>query len=242
VAELGRKLNWLRQRPQDTQRQQELFQRHISHELKTPLASLREGTDLLAEQVTGHLSQQQQEVVEIVRRNAIELQRLIENLVDYKQLPTRELVFENIELATLWEEILANYRITIAQKNRRLSVRGKLTYWVADRHTLKTTLDNLLSNAVNYTPESGQIDVVWRERAGRLTLAIANSGEPIPRADRERVFEPFYQSTAKRTGPIKGSGVGLSVARECIELQGGTLTLVSHKTFPVCFQLLCPAH
>jgi len=241
VAEIGRKLNWLRQRLQDTQRQKELFQRHISHELKTPLASLREGTDLLAEQVTGHLSQQQQEVVEIVRRNAIELQRLIENLVDYKQLPTRELVFENIELAKLWEETLANYRITIAQKNLRLSVRGKLAYWVADRHTLKTTLDNLLSNAVNYTPESGQIDVVWRERAGRLTLAIANSGEPIPRADRERVFEPFYQSTAKRTGPIKGSGVGLSVARECIELQGGTLTLVSHKRFPVCFQLLCPA-
>ena len=242
LAEIGRKLNWLRQRLQDTQRQKELFQRHISHELKTPLASLREGTDLLAEQVTGHLSQQQQEVVEIVRRNAIELQRLIENLVDYKQLPTRELEFENIELAKLWEEILANYRITIAQKNLRLSVRGKLAYWVADRHTLKTTLDNLLSNAVNYTPEGGQIDVVWRERAGRLTLAIANSGEPIPRADRERVFEPFYQSTAKRTGPIKGSGVGLSVARECIELQGGTLTLVSHKRFPVCFQLLCPAH
>lgn len=242
VAEIGRKLDWLRQRLQDSQRQKELFQRHISHELKTPLASLREGTDLLAEQVTGHLSQQQQEVVEIVRRNAIELQRLIENLVDYKQLPSRELVFENIELAKLWEEILANYLITIAQKNLRLRVRGKSAYWVADRHTLKTTLDNLLSNAVNYTPEGGQIDVVWRERAARLMLAIANSGEPIPPADRERVFEPFYQSTAKRTGPIKGSGVGLSVARECIELQGGTLTLVSHKTFPVCFQLLCPAH
>ena len=242
VAELGRKLDWLRQRLHDSDQQKQQFQRHISHELKTPLASLREGTDLLAEQVTGHLSQQQQEVVDIVRDNTIELQRLIENLVDYNQLPSQELTFEKIELAQLWDEILANYRITITQKNLRLTVRGKIDYWVADRHKLKTTLDNLLSNAVNYTPEEGSIDVVWRREAANLILTIANSGEPIPEEDRERVFEPFYQSTAKRTGPIKGSGVGLSVARECIELQGGELTLVRHKRFPVCFRLLCPNH
>ena len=242
MAELGRKLDWLRQRLQDTEQQKQRFQRHISHELKTPLASLREGTDLLAEQVTGHLSQQQQEVVDIVRKNAIELQRLIENLVDYNQLPTQELLFEEIELARLWEEILVHYRITISQKNLHLTVRSKVTHWVADRHKLKTTLDNLLSNAVNYTPEGGSIDVVWRERAAKLTIEIANSGEPIPPLDNERVFEPFYQSTAKRRGPIKGSGIGLSVARECIELQGGELALVSHKKFPVCFRLQCPAH
>ena len=115
-------------------------------------------------------------------------------------------------------------------------------HWVADRHKLKTSLDNLLSNAVNYTPEGGHIDVVWRGQAATLTVDIANSGEPIPTMDTERIFEPFYQSSAKRTGPIKGSGVGLSVARECIELQGGTLTLVSHNTLPICFRLLCPAH
>ena len=242
LVELGHKLEWLRQRLQDMEQQKQQFQRHISHELKTPLASLREGADLLAEQVTGHLSQQQQEVVDIVRRNAIELQRLIENLVDYNQLPGRELVFEEIALTPLWEEILTNYRITIAQKNLRLAVRAKTSTWVADRHKLKTILDNLLSNAVNYTPEGGQILVVWGQQAAKLRIEISNSGEPIPPADRERVFEPFYQSTAKRTGPIKGSGVGLSVARECIELQGGTLALVPHGKFPVSFRLICPAH
>ena len=242
MAELGRKLDWLRQRLQDTEQQKQQFQRHISHELKTPLASLREGTDLLAEQVTGHLSQQQQEVVSIVRQNAIELQRLIENLVDYNQLPSQEPVFEQIELARLWDEILANYRITLSQRKLRLTMNTPVPHWVADRHKLKTSLDNLLSNAVNYTPEGGHIDVVWRGQAATLTVDIANSGEPIPAMDTERIFEPFYQSSAKRTGPIKGSGVGLSVARECIELQGGTLTLVSHNTLPICFRLLCPAH
>lgn len=241
VAALGRKIDWLRGKLHEADKQKQQFQRHISHELKTPLASLREGTDLLAEQVTGHLSQQQQEVIDIVRQNAIELQRLIENLVDYNQMPEQELVSENIDLGALWKEILGSYLLSIDQKQLKLDVQSKLTHWVADRHKLKTSLDNLMSNAVNYTPEGGVIQVVWRQQAAKLTIDFANSGDPIPAVDAERVFEPFFQSNAKRTGPIKGSGVGLSVARECIELQGGTLTLVQHKSLPVCFRLRCPA-
>ncbi|MCB1679053.1 MAG: HAMP domain-containing histidine kinase [Halioglobus sp.] len=241
VAALGQKLDWLRQRLHETELQKQQFQRHISHELKTPLASLREGTDLLAEQVTGHLSQQQQAVVDIVRENAIELQRMIENLVDYNPLSRREPVFERIVLAPLWQEILASYRITIDQKHIAVTLRGAVDDWVADRHKLKTTLDNLLSNAVNYAPEDGRVDIVWQREGANLVIEVANSGEPIPKADRERVFEPFFQSTATRTGPIKGSGVGLSVARECIEIQGGELSLVAHSELPVCFRLLCPA-
>jgi len=91
--------------------------RHISHELKTPLSSLREGADLLAEHVTGRLSQQQQEIVEIVRQNGIELQRLIENLIDYNQLPHQELTFEEIDLNALWQELLKQH----AQLKQQLS-------------------------------------------------------------------------------------------------------------------------
>lgn len=243
VKVLGHKLDWLRQRLQETEQEKQQFLRHISHELKTPLSSLREGADLLAEQVTGHLSQQQQEVVEIVRLNSIELQRLIENLIDYnQQAPSQELLLEEIDLNKLWQEILANYRISIDQKDLQLDINGNVDYWVADRHRLKTSLDNLLSNAVNYTPAGGNINVVWCSKAANLVIDIANSGDPIPPADVERVFEPFFQSTAKRTGAIKGSGIGLSVARECIEVQGGELTLFPHKTLAVCFRLICPSH
>ncbi|MEM6583165.1 MAG: HAMP domain-containing sensor histidine kinase [Pseudomonadota bacterium] len=242
LAQLGRKLDWLRQRLHDTEQQKEQFQRHISHELKTPLASLREGTDLLSEQVTGHLSQQQQQVVDIVRRNAIELQKLIENLVDYNDLPNQEPRFEDVNLGALWDDILANYQLTIDQKWLNVRFYGDVKYWVADEHKLRTTLDNLLSNAVNYCPEGGDIDVAWQENDGSLIVEIANSGDSIPTEDRARVFEPFFQSTAKRTGPIKGSGVGLSVARDCIESQGGSLNLVAHQTYPVCFRLTCPSH
>lgn len=239
---LGSKLEWLRLRLQETEQREQRFLRHISHELKTPLSSLREGTDLLAERVAGPLSPGQQEVVDILRENSLELQRLIENLLDYNQLPRQALTFEEISLQALWEDLQSNYRISMQGKSLQLAIDSWVDTWVADLYKLRTAMDNLLSNAVNYTPIEGMIQVVWRERNGNLEVDVANSGEPIPPEDCENVFEPFFQSTAKRTGPIKGSGIGLSVARECMEVQGGSLNLVSHPTLPVCFRLTCPAH
>jgi two-component system, NtrC family, sensor histidine kinase GlrK len=242
LRELGGKLEWLRLRLQESMLQKEQFLRHISHELKTPLASLREGTDLLAEHVTGRLSRQQQEIVDIVRQNGIDLQRLIENLIDYNQVPNKKLNPEEIRLKELWDDLLSHYRLSLGRKALHLTSRGSVDYWVADRSKLRTTLDNLLSNAINYTPEGGRIEFVWSKQDTCLVMEVANSGETIPPEDENRVFEPFFQSAAKRTGPIKGSGIGLSVARECMEAQGGSLSLVPHEELPVCFRLICPAH
>jgi two-component system sensor histidine kinase GlrK len=241
VKALGSKLEWLRQKLQESEQQKDQFLRHISHELKTPLASLREGADLLAEQVAGHLSQQQHEIVDILRQNSIELQRLIENLIDYNQLPEQESDVGEFDIMELWQDLLGNYRLTIDKKALKLDLWGDVETWTADRYKLGTTLDNLLSNAVNYTPEAGIIHIIWRKKGANLIIDVANSGQPIPDEDAESVFEPFFQSAAKRTGPIKGSGIGLSVARECIEAQGGSLSLVPHARFSVCFRVLCPA-
>jgi two-component system sensor histidine kinase GlrK len=239
---LGSKLEWMRQQLQESQDQKEQFLRHISHELKTPLASLREGADLLSDQVAGRLSQQQREIVEIVRQNAIELQRLIENLLDFNHVPEQALTYEDIDLRGLFRELLANYHIAIDRKGLELDLAGDVDYWRVDQKKLRTSLDNLLSNAINYTPAGGTIDVQWHREGDNLVINVANSGEPIPPEDSERVFEPFFQSTSQRTGPIKGSGIGLSVARECIEAQGGSLSLAPHYKLPICFCLTCPAH
>jgi two-component system, NtrC family, sensor histidine kinase GlrK len=240
LRELGGKLEWLRQRLHDSDQEKAKFLRHISHELKTPLASLREGTDLLSEHVAGGLSQQQQEIVEIVRGNGIELQRLIENLVDINRMPQRETQFEEIQLRELWNGLLEHYRISMDNKSLELKTEGTVDKWRADRYKLRIALDNLLSNAVNYAPEGGVIEVVWHEKDANLVMDVANSGEAIPAKDAERVFEPFFQSVAQRTGPIKGSGIGLSVARECMESQGGKLYLATHDKLAVCFRLTCP--
>lgn len=240
LRELGSKLEWLRQRLNESEEDKQKFLRHISHELKTPLASLREGTDLLAEHVPGRLSHQQQEIVDIVRLNGIELQRLIENLVDINRMPQQESQVDEINLQELWDDLISHYRISLDNKNLQLRVTNSVQNWRADRYKLRIALDNLLSNAVNYTPEGGVIDVVWYAKDATLVMDVANTGVAIPAEDSERVFEPFYQSVAQRTGPIKGSGIGLSVARECMESQGGQLYLATHPDMPVCFRLISP--
>jgi len=239
---LGTELEWLRKSLHRSEQQKEQFLLHISHELKTPLSSLREGADLLADQVTGHLSQQQHEIVNIVQQNGIELQRLIENLIDYNRLPNQELSLEEFSLDELWQELLSNYRLSLDKKALQLQQIGEVNTWTADRYKLKTSLDNLLSNAISYTPDGGMIDIAWSQRSDQLVIDVANSGDPIPHEDSERVFEPFFQSVAKRSGPIKGSGIGLSVARDCIEAQGGELNLATHSALPICFRLTCPAY
>lgn len=240
VKEMGSKLEWLRSQLHESEQQKQQFLRHISHELKTPLASLREGADLLADQVPGKLSSQQLVIVDIVQQNGIELQRLIENLLDYNQLPNQELKLSEVDLAALCNELFNSYRLTVQKKGLKVSFQNELDTWVADRHKLKTALDNLLSNAVNYTPDEGIIDVAWRQEGDKLLIDVANSGQAIPEEEAEHLFEPFYQGKVTRSGPIKGSGIGLSVARDCIEAHGGSLELADHA-LPVCFRLLCPS-
>jgi len=238
---LGSQLEWLRLRLDELERQKLQFLRHMSHELKTPLASLREGADLLVEGVVGELQQKQQEVVEIIQANSRELQRLIENLLDYNQMLHSEgLQIQPQPLLPLWQDLIAAHQMTIDRNALQLSVEGEIDQWPVDETKFKAVLDNLLSNAVNYTPPQGSISIHWREDQGILSMDVANSGEAISEQDQDKIFEPFYQGVNSRSGPIKGSGIGLSVARECMQAHGGSLTLEQHPALAVCFRLQCP--
>ena len=187
IKVLGRELEWLRSRLHDIDQQKQRFLRHISHELKTPLSNLREGTDLLAEQVLGSLSSGQHEIVDIVRQNGIELQRLIENLLDYNQLPHQELNPGQVDLAEVWQDLLDAYRIAVSKKQLVIETSGEVDSWSADFYKLRTALDNLLSNAVNYTPEAGRVVIRWAVENDCLVIDIANSGNPIPEDEKTSV-------------------------------------------------------
>lgn len=238
---LGEQLEWLRTRLEELEQEKLQFLRHMSHELKTPLASLREGADLMAEGVAGELEQKQQEVVEIIQANSRELQRLIENLLDYNQMAhSQTLQIQLIPLRAMWQELITAHHMTIERKKLQLRCDGDVEQWPVDEAKFKAVLDNLLSNAVNHTPIKGRIDISWTGKQDLLTMNIANSGEPILVAEQGKIFEPFYQGSNSRSGPIKGSGIGLSVARECMQAHGGELQLVKHPSLAVCFRLQCP--
>ncbi|MFC4538300.1 ATP-binding protein [Chromohalobacter sarecensis] len=242
LVSLGERLTWLSGRLTELEAQKQQFLRHMSHELKTPLASVREGTALLSDGVVGELSERQREIVGLIDVSGQELQALIEQLLDYNLLQhSRGLKVTRFDLVTVIQEVLAKHRLALDKKGMHVDwPRHTPLPWQADRERTASVLDNLISNAIAYGENGGQLALRAQQYASWLVIDVANTGEPIDENDRARLFEAFYQGRMRRQGALKGSGIGLSVAADCAKVQNGRLELVEDDTFPVCFRLTLP--
>ena len=233
LSALGRQLEWLRTRLLEIALERNRFLRHMSHELKTPLANIREGTDLLLDGAVGPLDDNQREVASILRDNAIRLQQLIENLLSYSawQSSASTVELTKFALPSLVGTVVDSQRLALAARNLTLDLQVADVQLVADRPKLKLVLDNLLSNAMKYTPRGGTIHL-HAYAAGRTTVIdLADTGPGIPPEDRDKVFDAFYSGAAPHGGPLKGTGIGLSVVREFIQAHGGTVEIIDGQ-FP----------
>lgn len=228
---LGHQLDWLRQRLNDLEQQKAKFLQHISHELKTPLTAIRESVDLIGDGVVGPLNDQQQEIADILRSNARQLQALIEDLLSFgtsqNHAPTLYLV--RVELKSLVGQILQNHKPTLLSKGITLDSELADLSLYADREKIGTVIDNLLSNAIKFTPQGGRIEVrLWKEDTAAC-LEVTDSGPGIDTDEWEQVFEAFYQGRRRPSGYVKGSGLGLSIAREYVLAHQGTISVVEHE-------------
>ncbi|MBX3703134.1 MAG: HAMP domain-containing histidine kinase [Steroidobacteraceae bacterium] len=228
LAALGRQLEWLRTRLLEIAMERNRFLRHMSHELKTPLANIREGTDLLLDGAVGDLDDSQREVATILRDNAVRLQHLIENLLSYSawQSSASTIELTQFRLESLVGAVVDSQRLALAAREVTLDLQVADLQLVADRPKLKLVLDNLLSNALKFTPRGGTIHL-HAYQAGRSTIIdLADTGPGIPREERDKIFQAFYSGQTPQGGPIKGTGIGLSVVREFVQAHGGTIEIV----------------
>ena len=241
LVQLGDRLDWLSTRLSDLEAQKQQFLRHMSHELKTPLASVREGSALLSDGVAGELTPRQREILSLIDSSGRELQRLIEQLLDYNLLQhSQRVALERVDVATLVMNTLTKHRLALEYKSMRVTSFDGPLEWVVDPTAMGRILDNLVSNAIAYGEDGGYLLIRAHADHERLVLDVANSGEPIAEDDQPRLFEPFYQGRSRRKGPLKGSGIGLSVAADCARLQEGRLQLVEDRDLEVCFRLTLP--
>ncbi|WP_186379961.1 sensor histidine kinase [Yersinia mollaretii] len=241
LRSLAQRIIWLSERLVWLESQRHEFLRHISHELKTPLASMREGTELLADEVAGPLTQDQKEVVAILDNSSRHLQLLIEQLLDYnRKLADGPGELENVELAEMVEDVISAHSLPARAKMIRTEQDLQVDICWADPTLLMRVLDNLYSNAVHYGEESGTIWIRSRQVDNRVQIDIANSGAPIPNSEETMIFEPFFQGSHQRKGAVKGSGLGLSIAQDCIRRMQGDLQLVSVDYAAVCFRVELP--
>jgi two-component system sensor histidine kinase GlrK len=199
----------------------------MSHELKTPLANIREGTELLLDGSVGTLDRQQTEVTGILRENSVKLQRLIENLLTFSawQAKTASLDITEFELKPLVFATLSQHRLVISSREIKLKLDVAPISVKADEGKLRLVLENLISNAIKFTPEKGQIAINAKMDGPELVIEVTDSGPGVAPEDKDRIFEAFYQGRRLQGGPVGGTGIGLSVVHECVQAHGGTIEL-----------------
>ncbi|STW49158.1 sensor-like histidine kinase YfhK [Klebsiella pneumoniae] len=242
LRSVGKRIIWLSERLAWLESQRHQFLRHLSHELKTPLASMREGTELLADRVAGPLTPEQQEIVEILDSSSRNLQKLIEQLLDYnRKQADGPVAREAVDLVDLVENVVAAHSLPARAKLMHTELTLQARRCLAEPALLISVMDNLYSNAVHYGAESGNIRIHSYRHGEQVRIDVANSGEPIPAAEKNMIFEPFYQGSHQRKGAVKGSGLGLSIARDCVRQMQGELSLVDAPAGQVCFRITLPS-
>src|SRR5205814_2327652 len=167
----------------------------------------------------------QREVTAIRRENGIKLQRMIENLLSFSAWQTSSVGLEATEfrLRPLVKQVLENQQLTLLSQRVRLDVRVEDVTLLADRGKIRLILENLVSNAVKYSPKGGTIHLRARATGAQLVLDVADNGPGIPPEERGHVFDAFYTGRAARSTPVKGTGIGLSVVLEFVAAHGGTV-------------------
>lgn len=245
LQQLGQRLEWLRNQLLGIEQQKNRFMRHIAHELKTPLSAVRESTDLLLERFGGSLTPTQHELADILRRNAVELQRLVEDLLQLGEAQFRRLHLEReaMSLPTLVEQIVRDHELAARSRSLGISIRldPDARHLVADRDKVRVILDNLLSNAIKHSPVGGTIEVRSQRNRDEILLGVHDDGPGIALDDREKVFDPFYQGRTSGHAVLKSSGVGLSIVREYAAAHGGDVRVVDDDRGGALLQVRLPA-
>ena len=243
IASLGDRLEWLRNRLNALEAAKLHFLRQLSHELKTPLTAIREGAELLQEDLGHELGvDEQQEIVHIVRDNSLRLQRLIEDLLRFSlaEGPVGAGMVQDISLTAVVEELLLSYKPSLRSKSLHLvtdladvQVRGH-----EDR--LRTICDSLVSNAVKFSPQNATIRIYLQVQDEQAVLDVQDEGPGVAPEERGKIFDILYRGEASDAGKIEGSGLGLAIAREYVLSYGGSLELLDKETPGACFQLRLP--
>jgi len=222
---LGERLDWLRRRSAALEDEKARFLRHVSHELKTPLSTLQEGSSLLRDRSLGTLTPQQGEVAHILGEAAAELGTLIGNLLSYAEWKQEERKPEMawFEARALIAEVLLAHRLPMARRGLTVELGVRSTRLFGQRSRLRVALDNLVGNAVKHSPEGSAIEVRAGVRDGSCELSVRDHGRGVPVQDQGRIFEPFVRGTEPEESAVRGTGIGLSIVRETVRAHDGTV-------------------
>ncbi len=241
LRHLGNSLDWLRSRLQKLEQQRTAFFRHVSHELKTPLASIQESVALLRDGVAGPMNPDQLKLLTINNNNCQRLQGLIDELLRYHREIQSVLntAPQDVRLDEIIEAVVATHEFALHTALLRIETRLEKLIVRGDAEQLRVIVDNLLTNAIKYSPEHGTIRLRWQRQDDRMVLEVEDQGPGIPPEERELVFQAFYQGSAPARSLIKSTGLGLAIVQEYVNANRGIIEVAPCQTGAL-FKLVFP--
>lgn len=223
-------------------RQRNEFLSAVSHELKTPITSLKVSTQILAKEGNVKQSELGTELLENIRYSVERMERRVSELLDFLQLQGARLELnpESLDLHKVFEEAIALITPLTLNKKQTLAteIPKSLPSVILDKRRLEQILLNLLSNANKYTPGGGQIKLVAGIEDHRLSVQVIDTGYGIPSGEHSLIFEPFYFSKARSEEP--SLGIGLAITKSLVELQGGGIWVESQPDKGSTFSFTLP--
>lgn len=221
---IGTSLDWLRRRIRDLEAQKSTFVRHMSHELKSPLANIRAGIELLREEYGEDAGRD--EIAAIVERNATRLQRQIDDLLTYAgwqdaQPPHRP---EPVALQALVEKAVQDQAFEAKSRGIEVDTALEPVTITADESQIRAIVDNLVGNAIKYSPGGGRVQVALARRGDHVHIDVRDQGPGIAPELRERVFEPFFRGPDAVS--TAGTGIGLALAAAAARIHGGFIDIL----------------
>ena len=217
----------------------------VAHHLRSPLATVENLLAVIAEGRTGEIPARSQEMLARARARVRNMLDLARDLLTLSR--SREAVMmvarRPVDIGALIAEVVGDYQGQAAEASVALdvSVEPDLLQVAGDPESLAELLDNLVSNAIKYTPAGGQVRVTAARQGDEVVLAVSDTGIGVPPEERERVFEEFYRATNARETGKEGTGLGLSIVRAIVDAHQGRIEVESDPGRGSTFRALLPA-
>ena len=201
------------------------FLSKVSHDLRTPIAAVKQAAELLNDGIPSPLKEDQKEILQIIRTNAKRLGNLINDLLDTARLEAGKLEIqpETTDLVAIIRRVATSIAPLSMEKRLRITLKAApdLPPAYADPNRMEQVLMNLLGNAVKFTPENGEIALSCEQEGAFLRCSVRDTGVGIPPEDLPRIFDKFHQVRMKRATKTKGTGLGLTIVKLLVEAHGG---------------------
>ena len=222
------------------------FLANMSHELRTPLNSILGLSEALQEEVYGSLTQKQAKSLHNIEGSGKHLLSLINEILDLAKIEAGkiELEYHKISLENLIQSSLVFIKQTALKKQLKVtsSISSKVEYFNADEKRMKQILVNLLSNAVKFTPEGGEmsLEAVVNMESHTIDFIVKDSGIGISQEDLAKLFQAFVQIDSKLSREFEGTGLGLALVKNLVELHNGSISVESEVEKGSCFTVTIP--